>query len=114
MIDNFVVRVLDGRRNVPVDLALDPPAFPVPSSFFWTKDGESLATGPTLTYSTAIFVAIGRQDSGDYAVNATNFILDNPTQQIGSDAGSFTLDVICKFYYYSILVLLKWYDNVVS
>ena len=105
--DNFVVRVLEGRRNVSVDLALDPRAFPVPFLFSWTKGGESLTTvtGPTLTYSTAAFDTIERQDSGDYAVNATNFILDNPTQQIGSDTGSFTLDVICKFYLHSTMLL---------
>lgn len=95
--DNFVVRVLDGRRNIPIDLTLDPPAFPEPTIFSWTKDGESLTIGPILTYSTATFNTIERQDTGDYTVNATNFILDNPTQRIGSDTGSFTLDVICKF-----------------
>ena len=109
LMDNFVVRVLDGRRNIPVDLALDPPAFPIPSLFSWTIHRESLNTGPALTYSTATFDTIERRDSGDYAVNATNFILDNPTQQIGSDTGSFTLDVICKFYCHSAMPL-KWYD----
>lgn len=79
-----------------MDLTLDPPPFPVPTLFSWTKDGESLTTGPTLTYSTATFDTVERQDAGDYAVNAANFVLDNPTQQIGSDTGSFTLDVICK------------------
>ena len=100
------MRVLEGKRNVPIDLALDPPAYPIPSSFSWMIDRESLNTSPALTYSTATFDTIERLDSGDYAVNATNFIPDNPTQQIGSDTGSFTLDVICKFYLHS-TVLLK-------
>lgn len=100
------MRVLEGQRNISVDLALDPPAFPVPSSFSWTKDEKNLTTvtGPTLTYSSTTFDTIERQDSGNYAVNATNFILDNPTQQIGSDTGSFILDVICKFYLHFIVL----------
>ena len=90
------MRILDGRRNIPVDLALDPPAFPEPDMFSWTKDGESLTTGPALTYSTVTFDTVERQDAGNYTVFTTNFILESPTQQIGNDTGSFYLDVICK------------------
>lgn len=94
--DNFVVQVLEGRRNIPVDFALDSSAFPEPNLFSWTKDGVRLTTGPTLTYSTVTFVTVERQDAGNYAVTATNFILDNPAQEVGNDIGHFTLDVIFK------------------
>ena len=93
--DNFLLRIQENGRNVPVDLREDPPPFPEPSSFSWRKDGQSLI-GPALTYSSVTFTTIEREDSGNYTVVARNFVVDAPSQQVGSDTGSFYLDVICE------------------
>ena len=42
------------------------------------------------------FGSLMRSDSGNYTVNATNYLLDNVTQPVGNDIGSFYLDVLCK------------------
>ena len=38
-----------------------------------------------------------RSDAGNYVVSVTNFLLDNSSQPVGSDTGSFSLDVLCKW-----------------
>ena len=85
----------ENSLNIPVDLSGDPPAFPIPTDFSWTKDGSPL-NDASLTHSTITFSTISRSDSGNYAVSATNFILNNDKVPVGSDMGSFSLDVICK------------------
>ena len=90
--------VLENSLNVPVDLSQDPAAFPEPTTYTWTRNGVVLSSPPpTLTYSTVIFPSVSRDDAGNYAVSATNFDFSNSMVPIGSDMGSFSLDIICKF-----------------
>ena len=92
------MRIEEGDENVPVDLHQEPPAFPEPTmqgSFTWNKDGQPL-TGLSQTYSNVTFPTVRRTDAGNYTVSAMNFVLGSTTKQIGSDSGSFYLDVICK------------------
>ena len=95
--DNLMFRIVENSLNVPVDLSQDPTAFPMPTTYTWTRNGASLSgPPPTLTYSNVTFPSVSRNDAGNYAVSATNFDLNNNTVPIGSDMGSFSLDVICK------------------
>ena len=97
MQDNFAVKIQEGDLNVPVDLLLEPAAFPEPSIFVWLKDGQALRQNSlTITYSSVTFSSVLRSDAGNYTVNVTNFLLDNSVQPVGSDTGSFYLDVLCK------------------
>ena len=74
------------------------PSLCLPPSYIWTRNGVVLSgPPPTLSYSTVTFPSVSRNDAGNYAVSATNFDLNNSTVPIGSDTGSFSLDVICKF-----------------
>ena len=83
--------------NVSINLLLYPESFPKPSLFEWLREGQPLRkNGITTTYSSVTFGSVVRSDSGNYAVSATNFVLDNATQPVGSDSGSFNLDVLCK------------------
>ena len=97
--DNFVVRLEENSINVPIDLRQEPAAaaFPEPTLFQWYKDGQPLTRADrTLTYSNVTFDTISRVDAGNYAVSTTNFVIGSNTEQVGSDTGSFYLDVICK------------------
>ena len=92
--DNFMVRILENSRNVPIDLAVDPLPFPLHTiSFNWSRDGRPLTTGQSLTYSSVTFSSVERTDSGTYSVVVANSV---DGAQLGNDTGSFTLDVICK------------------
>ena len=42
------------------------------------------------------FDTVRRTDAGNYTVTATNFALRDPGVEVGSDTGSFFLDVLCK------------------
>jgi hypothetical protein len=97
--DAVVYTIEENSLNVPVDLSGDPPAFPIPTNFRWTRNGSELNYA-SLTYSTITFPSVSRSDSGNYAVSATNFVLNNDTVPVGSDMGSFSLDVICKIIVY--------------
>ena len=97
--DNFVVRLQEKSEvNVPVDLRQDPPAFPEPTepNFTWMRNGQPLRSGLTTTYSNVTFDSVARSDAGNYTVTATNFLLNDSTIQVGSDSGSFYLDVLCE------------------
>ena len=99
MRDNFSVKLLEGDLNVLIDLNQEPAAFPEPSDFEWLIGGQSLIrrNGIVTSYSSIIlFGSLMRSDSGNYTVNATNYLLDNVTQPVGNDIGSFYLDVLCK------------------
>ena len=99
--DNFMVKIEVGRQNITVDLRQDPAAFPEPTLFSWSKDGQPLSvqTELTLTYSNVTINTVKRADAGNYNVTATNFVLPGSSgtlDQVGNDTGSFYLDVICK------------------
>ena len=97
---NFSVKVVESDGNIPVDLSLEPVAFPTPGVFQWSKDGMSVNLNSEInyTYPTAIFQRlISRSDSGDYSLTATNHRLDNTTVEVGTGRGNFILDVLCKW-----------------
>ena len=92
------MRIQEGDIHVPIDLRQEPTAFPEPSDFEWLIGGQSLRqNGLTTTYSSVTFDSVMRSDSGNYTVNATNFLLDNANEPVGNDMGSFYLDVLCKW-----------------
>ena len=91
--DNILVRLVEDGSAIAVNLSKDLAPFPQPS-FNWTKDGRLLSS-PALTYSSVTFDSIRRVDAGIYNVSAINFVL-NSTDQVGSDTGSFYLDVLCE------------------
>ena len=99
MRDNFVVRIQEGDLNVPIDIVQEPAAFPEPSYFEWLIGGQPLIrrNGIITTYSSVTFASVMRSDSGNYTVNAMNFLLDNANEPVGNDIGSFYLDVLCKW-----------------
>ena len=98
MQDNLTIRILENSLNVPVDLNRDPEAIAFPEPIFnWTRNGIPLSDPFLLTYSQITFASVSRNNAGQYEVSAINFIL-NSTEQLGSDTGSFNLDVICKFH----------------
>ena len=99
--DDFLVKIEEGSRNITIDLHQDPAAFPEPTLFSWSKNGQPLsASDLTLTYSNVTIDTVRRADAGNYTVTATNFILpDIPlANQLSNDMGGFYLDVICKLH----------------
>jgi hypothetical protein len=94
----FDVRIQEGDTEITIDLRQDSAPFPEPSIFNWSKDGRPLLSDNiiSLTYSNVTFLVVSKNISGNYTVSATNFLLDNTSQQLGSDIGSFHLDVLCK------------------
>ena len=96
MQDNFLVKIQE--RDLNVDLLQEPAAFPVSYNFEWLRDDQPLRqNGLTTTYSSVTFSSVVQSDAGNYTVSVTNFLLDNATQPVGSDLGSFSLDVLCKW-----------------
>ena len=90
-----MVLLEENSVNIPIDLRQDPPAFPEPTMFTWYRNGLEL-NGFAQTYSNLTFVTIRRQNAVNYTVSATNFILNSTVEQVGTDTGSFNLNVICK------------------
>ena len=90
-----MLNIVENTVSVSVELAEGPAAYPEPSSFSWTKDGQTF-NNPTLTYSSVTFSPLRRTDSSNYLVSATNYILGSNTEQVGDDTGSFFLNVICE------------------
>ena len=92
--DNVLVRIEEGNKNVPIDLSLDPAAFPEPTDFSWNVNGQPLTNLPR-TYSSVNFSTVRRSHTGNYTVFAANYLLNDSTVQVGNDTGSFYLDVLC-------------------
>ena len=94
------MKIQEGDANIPIDLRQDPAPFPEPRIFNWSKDGQPLSDDLNVTYSTITFPLVTRNNAGNYMVSATNFLLSNDSsQQLGSDAGTFYLDVLCEQLY---------------
>ena len=90
-------RIVENSLNVTIDLSQAPAAFPQPTTYTWTKNGVQLSGIMLMTtYSTITFASVSRSDAANYVVSATNFVLRDNSVPIGSDIGSFSLDVICK------------------
>ena len=97
-LQNISLRIQENQTNVPVDLRQMPATFPEPTIFSWNKNGQPVRDGLVLTFSNVTFDTIRREDTGNYSVSATNFVLPGSpgTDQVGNDTGSFYLDVLCK------------------
>ena len=95
--DNFRVMIEENSVNVPVDLRQEPAGFPEPTMFTWYRGGQELSE-LAQTFFSVTFDTITRTDAGNYTVTATNFILNSTVEQVGSDTGSFYLDVVCKLH----------------
>ena len=104
--DDFMVVLEENSENIPVDLRQDPPAFPEPTMFTWYRNGVVL-NGFDQTYSNLTFGTITRENAANYTVSATNFVLNSATKQVGTDTGSFNLNVICKLVLYNIVDLYQ-------
>ena len=92
-----MLKIQEGNVSIPVDISQEPFAFPEPTDYMWLKDGQPLRNGLTKTYSNITFNSVLRTDSGIYTVFAANTLLNDTSQQIGNDSGSFHLNVLCKF-----------------
>ena len=96
LIDNLPVVAVEGSTNT-VNLSQDPDAFPFPQQFSWT--GSVLPANDSrrsFDYPNVTFQQIERGDAGTYTLTATNYRLDNTSVLVGTDTGSFTVDVQCK------------------
>jgi hypothetical protein len=98
-----MVQVEENSENVRIEIGLDPEPFPLDTlSFSWTRNGQPLTGGSgslALAFSSVTFAMIERSDSGEYFVSASNHVTGSPSEQIGSDTGRFSVDVICKCSY---------------
>lgn len=90
------VRFVEGESNLTVNLETGVPAFPFPSSFQWSLNGRQLQNDSrrSLGYPEATFSDVRRSDAGLYALMATNFFVDDPSREVASGEGEFTLDVL--------------------
>lgn len=95
-----MVQIEENSVNVRIEIGLDSEPFPLDTlSFSWTRNGQPLSDesgGLALAFSSVMFAMIERSDSSEYFVSASNHATGNPSQQIGSDTGGFSVDVICK------------------
>jgi hypothetical protein len=109
--DNFFVLLEeDISRNIPVDLREQPSGFPEPTVFSWMRGGEPFTTRPR-TYSSITFDTVTRDDTGTYTVTATNFAFGAPPAvEVGSDTGSFSLNVLCKLHHNFWYYYTEFYD----
>ena len=93
LLDNQQIVVVEGTTNT-TNLQQAPDAFPFPRQFSWTANNNSrVAFG----YPSVTFQQLERGDAGTYTLTATNYRLDNTNVVVGTDTGSFVLDVQCKF-----------------
>ena len=74
------------------------PAFPFPSSFTWSRTGGVAvenATGRVYEYPSVTIQSVQPSDTGNYTLTATNSLPDGTP--VGTDSGSFSLDVLCEW-----------------
>lgn len=81
-----------------MDLSSEIEAFPYPTRFQWWKNGVEISNTSTtaLGYPRAEFETVSRDDAGLYSLTASNYNLDDPSQEIGERTGCFELVVFCK------------------
>ena len=98
MIDSMPVVAVEGRTGT-VSLHQVPDPFPFPQQFRWTVNGSPANNNSRLTfgYPSVTFQPFIRGDAGIYMLTATNYRLDDTSVVVGTDTGSFTLDVHCEF-----------------
>ena len=95
-------KLIEGEKNVTIDLNSDPPAFPPPRFLSWNKT----VTYVTLKNSAISFDTVIRNHAGVYSLTATNYHLEDNTKEVGTDMGNFTLDIVCKLDFQLIAHLL--------
>ena len=97
LIDSLTVVDVEGSTNT-VNLSQAPDAFPFPRQFSWTVNGSPANNNPRVTYGypSVTFLRFEQRDAGTYTLTATNYRLDDTNVVVGTDTGSFTLDVQCK------------------
>ncbi len=118
------IKVAERDTNITINLATPPLAYPTPTEYQWTRTNVPVTTDSrvTYTYPSVFFSSIERGDSGTYGLMATNHRTDNGVA-IGTGQGSFTLDVLCKFWkgsnyvvassikrYYTCMSIVIWYN----
>lgn len=108
LISGLVHEVLEGTTTS-VDILSGPEAFPFPTDFQWRKDGMLISNSSTvlLGFPSVTFLNVSRADSGDYSLDAINYHLDNPSEEIGRGTGGFHLNVLCKCIYIRTQFLVK-------
>ena len=96
LIDNLPVVAVEGSTNT-VSLDQTPDAFPFPQQFSWTVNGSPANNNSrSFGYPSVTFQSYSRRDAGTYNLTATNYRLDDTSVVVGTDTGSFILDVQCK------------------
>ena len=106
MLDNQQIVVVEGTTGT-INLQQAQDAFPFPQQFSWTANNNSrVAFG----YPSVTFLPFIQGDAGTYTLTATNYRLDNTSVVVGTDTGSFTLDVQCKSIWFSLVpkLLAAW------
>ena len=92
---SVLLKVRESSGRIPVNISEGLAAFPEPT-FQWSKDGQPLSgSRPVLTHDRVTFDNVMRSDAGNYSVVVTNYVLNSTSKQVGSDTGSFFLDVLC-------------------
>ena len=89
---------VEGSTNT-VSLRQAPDTFPFPQQFSWTVNGSPASNNSRVTfgYPRVTFQRFIQGDVCTYTLTATNYRLDNASVIVGTDTGSFTLDVQCTF-----------------
>ena len=95
--DNQQMVVVEGTTGT-VSLNKTTDVFPYPQEFGWTVDESPANNNSRVTfgYPSVTFQPYIREDAGVYTLTATNYRLDDNSVVVGTDTGSFTLDVQCK------------------
>ena len=73
------------------------PAFPFPSDVTWRRDGVELVNisdTRVFGYPSIFIGSVLQSDAGPYTLIATNYQPDGSL--VGTDTGSFTLNVLCE------------------
>ena len=99
LLDNQQIVVVEGTTRT-INLRQAPDAFPFPQQFSWTTNNNSRVT---FGYTSVTFLPFIREDTGTYNLTATNYRLDDTSVVVGTDTGSFTLDVQCKSIWFSLV-----------
>ena len=93
----MVREVVEGT-SLSLDLRTGRDPFPYPQEFQWTRNSDVLSNSSQALwgYPGVALRDVSRTDSGLYSLSATNYRLDNPSEEIGRSTGSFQLNVLCK------------------
>ena len=107
LMEDRTIRFQEGVNDVAVNLEEGRSAFPTPM-FEWTQNGQPAmnGSGRVFGYPSLTISSVARTDRGMYTLSARNFELGT-TNEIGNDAGTFTLDVLCKSHSSLVYIVLS-------